>query len=478
MIVTTASFRINTIRFVLALVFGVGLIPAHSQNVTISGYAPAYKSKEITLYTYADYISNTEIPVATQAVSDSGFFDFSLQTEEVKRILFRIEKQKAGMYIEPNRNYRIFFPARDSLRFPNPNIEQNVEIEFSITDTTEINALIISYNEHFEKFWAENYPYFVQKKSRARLDTFALELQKDYAGLDRPYFKSYIEYTLAGLDLSTFQGKNELARRFLDDKPIQYGNYEYMCFFNSFFNHYLQNYTVSKNGPALVEQINDKSSFEGCMNVLAGDKFLKNDTLRELVLIKGLNELYYDLSFRKENILDILGRIASSGKITLHQQIASNVINSFSKLRPGETAPDFFLLDQKNKKVCLSDFKGKYVYLDFWASWSTPCLQELKLIPELKKKYGDKIAFVSISLDEDTVQLKKFLAKNPKYDWVILHYAGSKQVKEDYEIRALPSYFLINAFGNFVQAPALKPSQSIESTFWDICKRKRLAIGH
>ncbi len=461
-------------RIFLLFLFTCAMSSIIAQNITINGYAPAYKDQEVTLFTYADYVSNAEIPVATQVVNDSGFFHFDFQSTDIKRILLRGAKQRADMYVEPDRNYTIFFPARDSVRFPNPNIEQKVDLEFAVTDTTEINALIIAYNERFDKFWSENYPYFVQKRSRAKLDSFELQMQKDYSSLNKPYFNSFITYTIAGLDLNTFQSKGDLAAKYLLRRPVLYDNYEYMSFFNAFFDHYLQSYMQAKNGQALIAQINEQSSYEGCMRILAGDKYLKNDTLRELVLIKGLGELYYVPDFKRENVVDILGRIASGSKLTMHQAIAAHVINSFSKLKPGATAPEFSLLDQKGKEVHLSDFKGKFVYLDFWATWCVPCLQEMKLIPDLKKRYGDKIVFVSISLDDDTLQLKKFLAKNPKYDWVILHYGINKRVKENYEIKSVPSYFLVNPFGNFIQSPALRPSQSIESSFWEISKKKRM----
>jgi hypothetical protein len=55
---------------------------------------------------------------------------------------------------------------------------------------------------------------------------------------------------------------------------------------------------------------------------------------------------------------------------------------------------------------------------------------------------------------------------------VLLHYENDKQVKDQYELKTVPAYFLINPFGNFIQSPALRPTQSIESTFWEISKKK------
>lgn len=458
--------------FLLILFFYCTLFSIVAQNSMIDGFAPTYKGQKISLYAYADYISNTEIPVAVETINDSGLFNFSFQTSEIKRVVLRCGKQKANMYIEPTHNYKILFPARDTIRFVNPNIEQQVELTFAVTDTTEINSLIIDYNRQFEIFWENNFQYFVQKKSRSRLDTFELQMRKRYAPLNKSYFNSYIDYSMAELDLSTFQSKTGLVKKYLTDKPILYNNYEYMSFLNKFFTHYLYTYASSYNGPALIEQLNEKASYEGCMNVFAGDKILRNDSLRELVLIKGLGELYYCSEFSRKNIVTILEQIASSTKIATHKDIAGNVLHSFSKLQVGAPAPEFSLLDKTGKQINLSDFRGKFVYLDFWATWCTPCLQEMKLIPNLKKKYGDKIVFVSISTDEDTLAVKKFLAKNPKYDWVLLHYGQNKQVKEDYEIKSIPMCFLINPSGNFYQSPALRPSQSIETTFLEITKKR------
>ncbi len=439
-----------------------------AQNVTITGFAPTYKGREITLLTYADYISNIEIPISTQTVNDSGVFNFSFQPDNIKRILLRTGKQKANLYVEPNRSYTLFFPARDTVRFVNENIEEQVDLTFAITDKLEINALVIDYNERFEKFWAENFQYFVQKRSRARLDSFELQTLTHYAVVNHPYFKTHITYNLAELDLNTFQSKTSLAQKYIVGKPIQYDNSEYMTFFNKFFTRYVELFAASKSGTSLSIQINERSSYEGCMEALAQDKFLKNDTLRELVLIKGLSELYYTPEYKRKNVLTILERIASTSNIESHQLIAGNVIRTFSKLQLGATAPAFTLTDKLGEQVNLSDFKGQYVYINFGATWCTTCLEEMKLIPALKKKYGDKVVFISINIDEDPQLMKNMLTKNPKYNWVLLHYGNQKEIKDTYEIKSVPSYFLVNTFGNFIQAPALRPTQNIESVFYGL----------
>lgn len=460
------------IRIVVSIILiYVSAINARAQAI-INGKAPAYIGKEITLYTYADYISNVEIPVATEVVSDSGLFSFTFEAKEITRVLLKSGKQQASMYIQPNTIYTIFFPSRDTLRFPNPETNQTVNLSFLITDSTEINALIIDYNEQFQKFWDENFQYFVLKKSKSKLDSFETSALAYYAKKNNTYLNNYIRYSIADMELSTFRGKAGLFKNNILNKPIQYNHYEYMQFIKHYFANFLKFFAAKKEGKLLYDAINQYSSKSKCMELLANDKLLRNDTLRELVLLSGLSELYYSGEFKKESIQYILSQIAEDkSTITEHQLIAQNILKSFSKLQPGEQAPNFILLDKNGKEISLTELNKKYIYLNFWATWCTSCLQELKLIPNLKKKFGDKITFVSISIDEDTLAFKKFMAANPKYDWIFLHYANQKNIKELYQVSALPSYFLIDPKNRFVQSPALKPTQSIEPVFGNIKRR-------
>ncbi len=80
------------------------------------------------------------------------------------------------------------------------------------------------------------------------------------------------------------------------------------------------------------------------------------------------------------------------------------------ELKEGDQAPTFKYLDINGKEVSLSDLKGKYVYIDVWATWCGPCRYELPHLKELEKKmHGKKIVFVSISCDKDKAAWEKMV---------------------------------------------------------------------
>jgi thiol-disulfide isomerase/thioredoxin len=168
-------------------------------------------------------------------------------------------------------------------------------------------------------------------------------------------------------------------------------------------------------------------------------------------------------------MLEQAGRQTS---VKMHKKIIENILNFIYKLSPGSDAPPFTLKNKKGELVSLKDFKGKYVYLDFFATWCTPCMQEMKEIADMKKKYGDRVVFVSISTDEVEEDFKKFLEKNPKYDWIFLHFGIDKNIKNKYNIKALPTYYFINQEGKLVLSPAITPKQGFELTLQEMFQYK------
>ena len=82
-------------------------------------------------------------------------------------------------------------------------------------------------------------------------------------------------------------------------------------------------------------------------------------------------------------------------------------------LQPGQPAPDFALHDLDGQSVSLSQFEGKVVLLDFWASWCGPCIGDLPNLRKIKAQVAAQpVVFLNISLDANEAAWKQAIAKH------------------------------------------------------------------
>ncbi|MDM1298078.1 TlpA family protein disulfide reductase [Empedobacter falsenii] len=121
-------------------------------------------------------------------------------------------------------------------------------------------------------------------------------------------------------------------------------------------------------------------------------------------------------------------------------------------------APDFSLADINGKRFDLSDFKGKYVYMDIWATWCGPCKVQIPFMKELEKQFHDApIHFVSVSLDklEDKPIWEKMVREN-QMSGVQLFAGREDNFGFDYKIEYIPTFIILDKEGNIMidRAPA------------------------
>jgi peroxiredoxin len=122
------------------------------------------------------------------------------------------------------------------------------------------------------------------------------------------------------------------------------------------------------------------------------------------------------------------------------------------EIAPGQPAPSFNLPDLNGNTVKLSDYKGKFLFLHFWASWCSPCRQEnINLINAYQNKKNENLSFLGISVDDSKIKLENAILKD-KINWnQLVTFKGFNQpVMEEFGIKGVPRNFLIGPDGKIV----------------------------
>ncbi len=125
-------------------------------------------------------------------------------------------------------------------------------------------------------------------------------------------------------------------------------------------------------------------------------------------------------------------------------------------------APELELKDISGKTVRLSDFRGKAVYVDFWATSCAPCVAEIGAAKALQQRFSGKdIVFLYVSLGDRIQDLKPFLSRKKFSGLHLVEPLGfSSPAAAAYNINSLPRYLLIDKAGMLVNAHAPRPSAS------------------
>ena len=113
-------------------------------------------------------------------------------------------------------------------------------------------------------------------------------------------------------------------------------------------------------------------------------------------------------------------------------------------------APSFTLASTEFEEVSLSDYEGKVVLVDFWATWCKPCEEEIPIFIELYDQYRARgFEMLGISLDDEGLQVVKPFIERLGVNYTIL--LADPEIVEKYKLLAIPSAYLINRKGRIVQ---------------------------
>lgn len=122
------------------------------------------------------------------------------------------------------------------------------------------------------------------------------------------------------------------------------------------------------------------------------------------------------------------------------------------RVKIGTAAPDFTIPDMAGNKVTLSTYKGKWVFIDFWASWCSPCIAQVPHLKEINNEFKEKnFLLLAVSLDSKQEGWEKAVKKH-ELNWLnVSNLKGwGEPVANLYGVRYLPSNVLIDPAGNVV----------------------------
>lgn len=446
--------------------------------VEINGSFQGAAGQEIRLMQYTDQISYNETEIQSVIADSMGNFQLSFSLFEPQYVFFRIDHARMGMFVEPGKTYQLKFDPVDFTKLDdrrNPHLDPwyfNFEI---VAPSNDLNHYINKFDSIFNQFLLQNFTIIHRTRNRQLFDNFRNHTDSLFKHVENEYFQNYYKYKFANyLRIANLERFDRLTREYIFDKPILFENTQYMNFFHTVFDSYAlatsRNIVIND----LLHTVNHLSSTVALMDSLGKDTLLRNEVLRELVMIKTLQELFDNFDFVQENVRSMLMQIATGSKFRRHRDIAQNTILELEHLRPDTPAPKLMLTNQSGQKIDIKQqFGGRFILLMFWATWCETCQLDKIAMQELYERYKNDFEFVSVSIDRHKSDFKTFLAENP-VPWHSYYLGADFRQLDIYEVKAMPLFMIIDPNGNIARFPAPRPSENINQTFDELLHERRI----
>lgn len=159
-----------------------------------------------------------------------------------------------------------------------------------------------------------------------------------------------------------------------------------------------------------------------------------------------------------ENITDLQNLYYTYVTSPRLNDIFKKACAKWDKAAVGRPSPMFKGVDVNGKEMTLRDFRGKYIYIDMWATWCGPCQKELPFLKKLEEKFkGRNIVFVGLSIDQDKAKWAARV-KSGALSGTQLHIGKGSKFQSDYRISGIPRFILLDPNGRIVNPDMTRPS--------------------
>ena len=447
----------------------------NGQHAVIRGVAPLAIGKEIQLRVYDDPVSGKERVLAKQIVDVDGSFELKALPNETQYAFLQVGQNCADFFIEREKTLELTFvpPAKDPKK-PEAFYERHFFAPKILGGkSAKMNEQIIQFNDSLDAFLEALYPALVSRKNPAvvakGLEVFEKKISKQFIGAES-FVKEYIKYSLAAVEQTFLNDRDKLFAKYLKDVKPQFNNPAYTDFL-------LQFHQGTVHTLAVVNQ------YEECKKALAGNEafavlermlvkanpFLTETGVTRMVLIQGIDGLFGERDFKDADLIRTLSTFSGLSSNAYLGNAAKNIAAKHAKLAKGSQAPeiDFKTLDGVAKQ--LSDFEGTYVFLELTDAKNGYCQRETSVIPNLKDEFKN-IRFVTVCVGNTKSEMQS-LQKQMNINWEFGGVEISSSIMDDYDVKSLPLFFIIDPKGKFYSVPAKDPSKGAQGELMSLSEK-------
>lgn len=172
---------------------------------------------------------------------------------------------------------------------------------------------------------------------------------------------------------------------------------------------------------------------------------------------------YYAFALRRDFNRKLYSKFDANSPYPKLAQKVRTKYRHLEGILEGSPAPNVSFMDTNGELSQLYDYRGKYIYIDCWATWCGPCIKEIPSLKTLEKDFhGKNITFISISFDDDEAndKWKKFVDEHELSGVQVRIDSSNKEIfSKSFNIQQIPRFIILDKEGKIIDANAPRPSE-------------------
>jgi len=437
-------------KTIFILILFISNFSIASDKVTISGKITNCKLDKFMIQ--GEKFSNTIL------INKNGEFKSIIDIKYIGIYNIHYDNLNFKLYLSKDSN--IIFDANENDFLNSLNFKGALSTENNYLIKKQLTTSKIIGSE--EEFFKLNESDFLTKLNVWKTEVIKLYNTTKYKDF---YFKTHeiknIDYTesyfyiIFSLFHHTDDGKSTLSENYPKNKMVfnyDFNNTEdylfseiYLTMIDSEWYNHIQRLTQNSTESIIKIKIEEVKKIKNI--------YLKNEIIENLISqIKPQNA---DLDYLHNELIKLINDENLSKEVT-------EKYNTVKKLLKGSPSPSFNYENYNSGSTSLESLRGKYIYIDVWATWCGPCLMEIPNLEKLQNTFKDKnISFVSISVDKkiDVSKWRKLIEeKNLGGIQLITDNERKSDFLKQYAVSSIPRFILIDKEGNIIDADAPRPS--------------------
>lgn len=465
MIWITGKIRLITVLLLTGIAMFSSSAFSQQQEVRLFGHAPEYSNYAIVFEHYNNFLNYEQEELFTIELGDNGEFDFTYQLDNITFAFVDLGKFRGFIYLQPGKEYELKLPPLEELSQSqklNPFFEpEHILLGIANEKPTGLNPMIRDFDDAFYFRLNNNAQKLITSRNKQLLNELIDTLETRFPD-KHEYFSSHKHFRYARLEmLATRNKEKDVIEKYYSNTPVHFEMPAYWESFKDIFRGFGRK--LFDNDELIKRDVD----FQYIREKIKKDTLYQRTDLAETMLLWALYESYHEKIIPRKKTLNLLQEVATKASYPEIRQTASTIYERINALREDTEAPDFKLSSFSGKTRSLEDYQGSFVYLNFIHTNNHSCRRDLKLLPKLKEKFGRDLKIVTIIINDDYEEARQFIDRNKDMSWDFLFFGLRANILKDYNVQAVPLYYLINPDGKLVLSPAPTPNENFDDYFVD-----------